>query len=646
MAWTVTVEVALATQPMAASPTWTDISAYVMPPISITLGRGDEFSQAQPATMSLRLKNFDGRFTMGNVAGAYYPNVKVGKRIRVKVARSAVTYFRFDGHVNGWPTTWMAPGGALAVCEITATDRMKRLGRPGDLRSMLEEEILRDAPEAYYPLSDPDGSPSASSITGSPQGPAVAAQLGVGGELSFGGGTGPGTDSLAAPSFQPASATDGLYLDAGLLTPVGSVSGVSLAVWFATSDAAVGRTICSLRTVLGGELRLVINGAGKLQAFNFSPAVDPSAREYDFASTTSYNDDHTHQAVLTESLSGSTVTWRVYVDGAQWASGTYSAPVLQTYVRLLLGTDHVGQLWAGTISHAAVYPTALSAARIATQYAAGVGTLVERTDQRIGRVADYVNIPAADRAFDAGNGTVGAQATSGKQPLEAMQENTATESGVLFIAGNGQLTFHNRSRRYNQAPAFTLPATEIGDVAAFPGDDFGVTNDMTVTRAGGSTARSVNQPSIDEYGLYRDSAEIVAASDEAAQSAASWRVNTYGTPRTRIPNVTVEVAKLELLDPTLVAPVLATTIGTKVRLGSLPANAPASTVDLFVEGWAEQLDVNTWAIAWNTSPGDVADLWQLGVAGRSELGITTRLAQAGAGTPVGGLYADVYADAY
>jgi hypothetical protein len=634
MAWTIKLELALTTAPMAASPSWTDITAYGEPPIEITFGRTDEFGQVQPATMRLRLKNYDGRFTMGNTAGAYWPNVKVGKRIRLTATRSAVNYVRFDGHVNGWPTSWLAPGGQVGICEVTATDRLKRLGKPGDLRSMLEEEILLDAPGAYYPLSEPEGSASASSITSATQGTAVVTQFGVLGELDFAAATGPGTDGLGAPSFVPTSGTNGRYLAADLLTPVGSSTGTSLEVWFASAEAPTGRTICSLQTLAGGELRLLINGAGKLQAFDYNPAVDPEARLYDFASSNGYNDDRTHQAVLTESRSGSTVTWRLYVDGVQLTSGTYTAGSLPAYSRLVVGSDAVsGQLWQGTLSHVAVFGSAISATRVGVHNQAGTTGILERTDQRIGRLADYLAIPAADRAFDTGDGQVAAQSTSGKQALEAMREVEATEAGVLFCAGDGDLTFHNRTRRYNVAPALTLPASQIDAGASFPGDDFGLVNDMTISRAGASPARSVNQTSIDEFGLYRDQTDIISAADGDAQAMADWRVAAYGTPRVRIPNVTVEVAKLEANNPSLVAGILAATIGTKLRLSSLPAGAPAATLDVFVEGWTEQIDgVVSWQIVFNTSPGDATSelqsgtVWDLGTAGLSELGTTTFLA--------------------
>ena len=56
-----------------SSPTWTDITSYVMTspqelnsaPIQDTWGRQDWFSAVTPSTCSFTLRNIDGRFTPG-----------------------------------------------------------------------------------------------------------------------------------------------------------------------------------------------------------------------------------------------------------------------------------------------------------------------------------------------------------------------------------------------------------------------------------------------------------------------------------------------------------------------------------------------------------------------------------------------------
>lgn len=69
----------------AASRTWTDVSQWVEGNEEIAIGfaRSDERSVADANTCSLTLDNSDGRFTAKRTASPYYPNVRVGRPIRV-----------------------------------------------------------------------------------------------------------------------------------------------------------------------------------------------------------------------------------------------------------------------------------------------------------------------------------------------------------------------------------------------------------------------------------------------------------------------------------------------------------------------------------------------------------------------------------
>jgi hypothetical protein len=624
---TVTVQAAFDSQPMAATPLWTTLpdtgTGRVIAPLVVTHGRGDEFADVQPGTLSGALDNTDGRYTLGKTTGPHGTGVKVGRRVRVQLTYQGVVYPRFDGHANSWPTDWPVGGSQVAFSALSATDRLKRLGQVGELRSMLEEEILRDGPACYYPLSEGDGSAAAGSITPTPQASASDWPFGGGsGTVTFGEATGPGTDGLTAAVFAPQSQTSGRILRANPVTVDASGGQVTLECWFATTAAPTpnGMAMAALTTTAGDDA--VILGiwlTGQVQAF----VVGGGRGVFGNLSPVTYNDGHTHHAAVTLTRSGSTVTARLYVDGVQRQTGTYEAGPLGTFNQLDLGGYHVGANfapYAGTLSHVAAHPTALAAARIQTHHQAGATGLVgERTDQRIARVADWVGLPAGDRALDVGDKLMGPQATAGKQPLEVMVEAARVEQGVLFVDGAGRLTFHRLSRRYNRtSPDLTLDcaAGHVSVPLPLPGDDFGVVNDMEVTRPGGATQRARNLISIDDYGLYRDSLEIPAASDTDAQAVANWRTGNYGDPRTRVPNLTVNLAKLHTIPggPALVQQILALEISSLIRLTNLPTQAPGTSVDVFVEGWTETIDpAGGWAIELNCSPADHYTVAQLGL---------------------------------
>jgi hypothetical protein len=79
------------------SGTWTDISTYTyqrsLP--SITRGRADETSSANPQTMTGQWNNRDGRFSPRNPTGPYYGSLVRNTPVRAGVVNSGAVYLRF-----------------------------------------------------------------------------------------------------------------------------------------------------------------------------------------------------------------------------------------------------------------------------------------------------------------------------------------------------------------------------------------------------------------------------------------------------------------------------------------------------------------------------------------------------------------------
>jgi hypothetical protein len=87
----------------AKLPGWTDLSAYAyqrqMP--ALTRGRGSETAQVSAPAWTGELNNRDGRFTPGNPAGAYYPNLGRNTAFRSSVP-AGYSYLRMDDDTTSW----------------------------------------------------------------------------------------------------------------------------------------------------------------------------------------------------------------------------------------------------------------------------------------------------------------------------------------------------------------------------------------------------------------------------------------------------------------------------------------------------------------------------------------------------------------
>lgn len=119
------VEIAFASNPGAAVPTYTDVSAYVRS-LTTRRGRQHELDRTDSGTATLTLLNSDGRFDPTNGASPYSPNVLPMRRLRVTYEYSATVYPIFSGFIESWPQTWV--GNNVGFVTLTAADGFKPLG--------------------------------------------------------------------------------------------------------------------------------------------------------------------------------------------------------------------------------------------------------------------------------------------------------------------------------------------------------------------------------------------------------------------------------------------------------------------------------------------------------------------------------------
>lgn len=136
------VEVAFSTNP-GATPVWVNISDYVVA-LSIRRGRQHELDRDEAGTLSLLLRNDDGRFNPNNASGPYYPNIYPMRQVRVYadygktiVGNPIVRYQLFRGFIEGWPQTYQ--GELLSTVEVTAVDGFKVLSLTEVSGSFAEE---------------------------------------------------------------------------------------------------------------------------------------------------------------------------------------------------------------------------------------------------------------------------------------------------------------------------------------------------------------------------------------------------------------------------------------------------------------------------------------------------------------------------
>lgn len=113
MAWpTLTLRIAFASDPMAASPSWTTVTSDLRS-VTIKRGRQHELNRMEAAIADLELNNRHSNYWANNAGGTYYPNVKPNKRLNLYAVYNAVTYHLYTGFIEDWNPGWIDQKGGL-----------------------------------------------------------------------------------------------------------------------------------------------------------------------------------------------------------------------------------------------------------------------------------------------------------------------------------------------------------------------------------------------------------------------------------------------------------------------------------------------------------------------------------------------------
>lgn len=571
----------------AASRTWTDVSSYVEleQGIDIGFGRSDELSTADANTLKVVLDNTGGRFTPEYASGANYPNVKVGKPIRVKATRvggSAVT--RFLGYVDAWTPS---PAGANPTVTVTASSQLARLGTDSTLTASIDDAFAEAS--ALYKLNE-TAEPAVDSRSMLP--PLTVA----GGSPTFAGGVGP---NGAGTALRMNGGSLDAWLTGGLAGPVGMPSEFGIEAFFLYSGQGI--TVALGTTLPAGAFQLTLGVAPSAGLVDVTGTFGAEVGGPVSVTGTFTDDGLLHHLAVFYTQSAI----ELYVDGALVDSDTLSAwsySITNTELSSFGGTgDYVDVAYVAITTDAAGIPERALGGRSGNQG--------DTASERLAAYATYAGVESTD--FDATTETLTAYSVLGKTMLEAMRAAETTDGGVLFDSAAGALTYNDRESRYTSTSAFTLNAADqqVEASVAPKLDRSGLVNEATVTQTDGNgvLARVRDETSIADYGNARASWEIQGGYDACLQAAA-WSVFIHGDPETRIPNLEVDLLPLS---GSLQDSLLAATVGTRLTVSGLTTDFPASSLDFFLEGYTETIGPETYRLTFNVSKRDSAkwDVW-------------------------------------
>lgn len=626
MAWvTPVVEIAFGHTPFATSPTYTDISAYVMGEIATKQGRSTEFDDAEVGTMRLTLNNRDRRFDPTYAAGPYYGNLKQNVRIRLKVSGTVL----FTGWVKGWPQTLDHRNG-FATVELEAVDALGLLAQRALPPTPYQAVMLAQEPQGYWPLND-SGERTVIDVSGNDNHGTLERKAAS-------------TTVIKRESADdtPAGQSNALYLwgyAGAKLPPV--FSGVTmkqyqaLTFWFKHPPAnmTAGDSSFSAPVFISPRLFIGVDDSSNASVNGIfamgylgNPVIQLDNTDYEPAVDQSF-DGRWHMVYLAADKTNGLA--RLYIDGGERytsfttgaGDGIFDSPDIATAYYIGPGTDI-------SLSYSA--PIGLVISNVAFMHSdsnflyngliadylwdAAQGWAGQTISQRVTSLLDAAGWPSGLRLASYGGGAVARVSSLPGNALEALQTLTrvdgsavlSTRAGEVFVRDRNELLAKTRSQTVQAAFSDVSGSTyRYSDVQPALDVDH-IYNVVRASRVNGGDAVLIHdKTSIETYGPHSielDSLNV--ETDLEVAQFARWFIDRYSAPTARINRLEVNVR----YSSTVMTKVIDLWLGDLITVEITPLNVgSAQTYTQWIESVEHRINVSdlTWFTTYVTSPATV-----------------------------------------
>ena len=583
---TLTVEIAFDSDPLTASPTWTDVTSYVRnsPGVRISRGRPTELDTFAAGQCSFTLDNRDARFSPLNSSSTYNGKLLPGKQVRITGSYGGTDYRLFRGFITGWPQRY-SQGKKDAIVPIVAYDALAKLNEM-DLPDMVEESLAGSTTflrhfDSFGRWEDVAGNRSARLVYG-----------------------------IATPASSLASGlnSNAVEMTAARLAlpPYVSVLGDgTYSFWIKTTSAGVSSNpmcVCSGPIDSGGTapFSIGLTSTGKVDYWG-----GPGGGA--FTSMDSVNDGAPHFVVL--SLASGATTGYIWIDGLPNVDPSSISVAVWNYAGqeqfigaadLTLQVDFTGTLQDFRFIDGTVVSDPDEAMLM---YQRATDSYRRSTATAMGEVLDSAGWPSALRSIAVNTlGDCVATWRDGDSTLSVAQQIAASEQGRFFASGSGNVTLLSRYSHQLDTSATTVQATFSDDGAdsdyvdvGFDYDDTRVRNQITVSAPVGS-AYSEDATSVTAYGPQSASVSTFLPNTNAAQDMADGLIGWRKDPQVRSLPLTAT-----LTDTAQFASLLGLELGERVKFEITPPGMGSQSAQELI---LEQMD-------WDISNA----LWELTVQG-------------------------------
>lgn len=533
---------------------------------------------------------------------------------------------RFIGEVAAWPQQW-SPVGSDVYCQVQAAGVLRRIGQ-GQSPQLVGPKTF--VTSKRFDQCWPCDTPISLSSIHTPlvaNGCAATVHFGQGVmDDGFPAGVLIDTTSTVTGNYFPANGYLSGYVGAGQ-------GGSFEAAGFVFKCDQLGDIAFYLNAyVLGAHHSILFDHASQtvsLYAATYDPDLGYTLHAVAVsAALPVFSDGLIHSLLVTLVQGIGQLTCTIYIDGASVASGT------DTFTTSLGGISGLQLTYA---------PDPANVAGLAMSYLtvwsdqfndqtlpdpvlwaqAANGYIGETAGRRIQRVCSENGLPAAFIGDLDDTVPMGPMGTSDLVTL--LSEAADTDGGILSepraILG---IAYRTRKSMYNQAADITIDYTAgvLGAAPDVTDDDQTIRNDVTISRAGGGSARDTQtsgalstQAPPNGIGQYATSATVNVATDGLLPDQASWRLALGTIDAARFPSLPLNLMNPAIANnPALRAAALAVDVGDLALLQHLPAWLPPDDVALLAQGYGETLAIDAWDLTFNCAPEQPYEIARYGAS--------------------------------
>ena len=582
---------------------WVEVTADVMyaSQVNITQGRADETSQAQAAQCTFSLLNTGNKYTPYNPTATFWPNVKRGTPVRVRVDVGTGAYTLFQGSMVGATPGWDTSTN-LATVDVVAAGATRRLGQGRTpLRTPLyRASIAQDSPLYYWPMEDGSSATSCQPAVGAPSlvksGSVTLASSGPGG-------------SLPLPNFTSAGQLSAPITGAG-----STANGWQVSFAFQSDNVGVSDFLGILGWHTTGNQHWWVSYIPNSNVVNFS-YLSPTVSSGTASFPLTLLNTAWHSVQIRAANFGGDLHYGVWIDGNGTDSrfvgeqmGTLTSRVTVNPFDIAgppVGTSfRLGHLEFSAWNMTSIFD--VTPHNVTTFSNSVTGFTGETATTRVARLCSEEGVPVNV----IGTATTGMGPQSQATFMDLLRECETTDGGFLYDGFSSGVAYNALSSRYNAPAALTADAT-LGQVSipfAPVDDDQRNRNDVTASRnvSSGSSARFVDSTGplgTAAIGTYDTSVTVNTATDDPLLQIAAWLVHLGTVQGLRIPALALDfTATPGLIQAWLDAPF----VGFPVAVNNIvqrAVQAPPDNLSLVVEGYTQTISTLRWTVSLNTSPG-------------------------------------------